>query len=51
MNPLLFKYGITSLSGLVVTNRDDVAKAIQTSCCEDIFCHGGAKVNMVREGA
>ena len=51
MNPLLFNHGITSLSGLVVTDRDGVAKATQPSCCEDIFRNGGAKVNMVREGA
>ncbi len=51
MNPLLFEHGITSLSGLVVTDRAGVAEAIQIGCCEDIFSSGGIKVNLVREGA
>ena len=49
MNPLLFKHGVTSLSGLVVSDRAGVAEAIRTDCCEDIFRRGGVKVNMMRE--
>ncbi len=49
MNPLLFSYGLSSLSGLVVVDAAGVAAALKENDCEAIFSHGGRKVNMVAE--
>lgn len=51
MMPLLFKYGLHSLSGLVVTDFTELARAITEDCCDEIFDRGGIKVNMVNESA
>ncbi len=50
MIPLLFKYGIHSLSGLVVTDYPDLARAITEDLCDEIFERGGVKVNLIRDG-
>jgi len=47
MTPSLFKYGINSLSGLVVTDYPEIARAIKEDCCEEIFSRGGVKVNLI----
>lgn len=49
MVPLSFKYGIHSLSGLVVTDYPELARAITEDCCEEIFDLGGVKVNLINE--
>jgi uncharacterized protein (DUF4213/DUF364 family) len=50
MNPLLFKHGLASLSGLVVTDRQKAAEALTGDRCADLFSRGGLKVNLVAEG-
>lgn len=49
MNPLLFRHGLTSLSGLVVADAAEVAGALKANDCEAIFARGGRKVNLVAE--
>ena len=47
MIPLLFKYGIHSLSGVVVTDVQELAKALIENCNEEIFERGAVKVNLM----
>lgn len=51
MIPLLFKHGLHSLSGMVVTDFPELARAITEDCCDEIFDRGGVKVNMINESA
>jgi uncharacterized protein (DUF4213/DUF364 family) len=46
MNPLLFKHGVKSLSGLVAPEYEPLAEALKDPECEYIFKYG-VKVNLV----
>ncbi|KXS56010.1 MAG: hypothetical protein AMR96_04995 [Candidatus Adiutrix intracellularis] len=47
MLPRLFDYGFYSLSGMVVRDYEAMAAAIVDDSTEEIFRHGGIKVNLV----
>lgn len=49
MIPGLFRHGIHSLSGLVVTDYLELARAITEDCCDEIFDRGGVKINLINE--
>lgn len=51
MHPLLFKRGLASLSGLLVSDYDGMAEAIAGDSCVGVFARHGVKVNMVDEAA
>lgn len=47
MHPLLFKHGVTSLSGLMVSDYAGMADVLRGDSCERIFATYGVKVNLV----